>query len=64
MRNALKAWNQDPDDWRIKYIPKSVKKSLWNGITNCFWSLVNTPMGFFIFIVILCSIGGNLAGMS
>jgi hypothetical protein len=65
MQNTLKAWVQDPDDWKIKhYIPKQRKPSIIKRISRWLMSLIETPIGFILFLILANSLGCWLAGPS
>lgn len=62
MQESLKAWVQDPDDWKLNFNPKPAKPGIIKRIVNWFKSLINTPIGFFLFLVFLNSLGYWLTG--
>ena len=64
MRDTLKAWVQDPDDWKINCGPKPHRVSIIKRIARWLESLIETPIGFFLFLVLASSLGCWLAGPS
>lgn len=65
MRNTLKAWVQDPDDWRIRYdYGPQRKPGIIKRIITTIKAIINSALGIGLVFIIASSIGAMLAGMS
>jgi len=65
MRDTLKAWVQDPDDWRIRYDYRPQRKpGIIKKIITAIKAIFNSALGVGLVFIIASSIGAMLAGMS
>lgn len=65
MRTTLKAWTQDPDDWRIRYdYGPQRKPGIIKRIITAIKAIFNSALGIGLVFIIASSIGAMLAGMS
>ena len=65
MRNTLKAWTQDLDDWRIRYDYRPQRKpGIIKRIITAIKAIFNSALGIGLVFIIASSIGAMLAGMS
>jgi hypothetical protein len=65
MQQVLKAWKQNPDDWRIRYDYRPQRKpGIIKRIITTIKAIFNSALGIGLVFIIASSIGAMLAGMS